>query len=387
MSSPPSSPPTSAPFVGRTRELDRLGGFLDKAMAGAGRSCFVTGEPGAGKSTLIAEFGRRARERYPDLVLAAGDCNPQTGTDDAYLPFREIMTRLTTGVASGDGAAETAANESRLLSTAARLVVDYGPDLIDLLVPGGAVMTRLGGEVAARLRKRRSANPAAGPGTQGHLGQAQLMEQYTNVVRAVAESHPLLLVVDDLHWADEASISLLFHLVRRIGDRRVLILGAFRANEITAGRGEGRHPLEAPLNEIRRYAGDVEVDLPAGQAESGRQFIDQLLDAEANELDQSFRDDLFRRTGGHALFTVELLHHLREHGLLARNASGAWALTGDLAWEGLPARVEGVIGERAARLAREENELLAAASVLGESFDAEVLAEMTGNAPGTWPAA
>jgi hypothetical protein len=181
---------------------------------------------------------------------------------------------------------------------------------------------RLGGEVATRLRKRRGVDRDAGPGTPGHLGQAQLMEQYTNVVRAVAETHPLLLVVDDLHWADEASISLLFHLVRRVGDRRVLILGAFRANEIAAGRGDSRHPLEAPLNEIRRHQGDVEVDLPSGQADSGRQFIDQLLDAEANELDESFRDDLFRRTGGHALFTVELLHHLREGGLLARNANG-----------------------------------------------------------------
>jgi len=376
-----SSPPPSAPFVGRTRELARLGGYLDEAMGGAGRSCFVTGEPGTGKSTLIAEFGLLARKRYPDLFLAVGDCNPQTGTDDAYLPFREIMTRLTTGGQGAESAADEAATESRLLSTAARLMVDYGPDLIDLLVPGGAVMTRLGGEVAARLRRRRSADRDAGPGTQSHLGQAQLMEQYTNVVRAVAETHPLLLVVDDLHWADEASISLLFHLVRRIGDRRVLILGAFRANEIAAGRGDSRHPLEAPLNEIRRYQGDVEVALPSGQADSGRQFIDQLLDAEANELDESFRDELFRRTGGHALFTVELLHHLREGGLLARNTNDAWTLTGDLAWDGLPVRVEGVIGERAARLAVEENELLTAASVLGESFDAEVLAEMTGRPP------
>jgi len=376
-----SSATRTAAFVGRAPEIARLTGFLDEAMSGAGRSCFVTGDPGAGKSSLLSEFIRLARERHPDLVVALGDCNPQTGTGDAYLPFREIMTALTAAEESGSATPARPARDAPVFAFAARLLMEHGPDLVDLFVPGAALVAKVGGEAANRLRKRREATPGSAARGGGVLGQAQLMEQYTNVIQALAARQPLMLVVDDLHWADEASISLLFHLSRRISGHRVLLTGAFRANEIAAGRGGTRHPLEAPLNELRRYQGDIEVDLPAEQEETCRRFVDELLDAEANVLGAAFRDELFRRTGGHALFTVELLHHLREQGYLKRNAEGAWSAAKDLAWEGLPARVGGVIRERAARLEQAQTELLAAASVLGESFDAETLAAVADRGP------
>ena len=81
-------------FVARDEELSRLSGFLDQVLAGKGSICFVTGEPGAGKSALLDEFSRRALLEYPDIIFACGDCNPQTGTGDPYLPFREIMSTL-----------------------------------------------------------------------------------------------------------------------------------------------------------------------------------------------------------------------------------------------------------------------------------------------------
>jgi len=379
-----SSPTALAPFVGRATEMARLNQFLEEATTGAGHTCFVTGEPGAGKTSLLDEFIRLARERHPDLVIAEGDCNPQTGTGDAYLPFREIMTQLSAGQPSDSAQSGKVEKSSGFLGFAGRLVIEHGPDLIDLFVPGAALLTRVSGEAADRLRKRRGAAGQADAGasvTIGSLGQSQIMEQYTNVILAMSERQPLMLVLDDLHWADESSVNLLFHLSRRIPGHRVLLAGAFRASEVAAGRGDARHPLEAPLNELKRYQGDIEVQLPVGQAEPCREFVDQLLDAEPNMLDEAFRSELYRRTGGHALFTVELLHHLRQQGSIRRNDDGAWYPTDDLSWDVLPARVEGVIREKAARLDRAEFDLMAAASVLGESFDAEVLAMVVDRKP------
>jgi predicted ATPase len=82
-------------FVERERELVQLNESLDAALAGQSKVCFVTGEAGSGKTTLINEFARRAEEANADLVVAIGDCNAHTGIGDPYLPFREILGLLT----------------------------------------------------------------------------------------------------------------------------------------------------------------------------------------------------------------------------------------------------------------------------------------------------
>jgi predicted ATPase len=80
-------------FVSREQELHRLTHYLERARAGNGQLCFITGEPGQGKTTLALEFARRAQEAHPDLVTALSVCAPQTGQGDPYLPFRTICSR------------------------------------------------------------------------------------------------------------------------------------------------------------------------------------------------------------------------------------------------------------------------------------------------------
>src|SRR5512136_1979093 len=82
-------------FVGRERELETLAAFLGQAISGRAQVVFVAGEAGAGKSSLVGEFVRRAEEANPDLIAATGECNAQTGAGDPYLPFRQVLTELT----------------------------------------------------------------------------------------------------------------------------------------------------------------------------------------------------------------------------------------------------------------------------------------------------
>lgn len=368
-------------FVARDEELARMQKFINQAICGKGSVCFVTGEPGAGKSTLLEEFSRRALLKYPDLFFAAGDCNPQTGTVDPYLPFREIMSGLTGAEDSpNDASGETSGRSKNFFKTAARLLAEHGPDLLDIFVPGGAIVTRLGAQAASKIRSSKQQRVDSQTGniltTGGDLEQTHLLEQYTNVILALAQKQPLVLLIDDLHWADEASINLLFHLSRRLGPAPVLIIGAYRAHEITLGRGGERHPLESTLNEIRRYHGDVWIDLGELQADAKRQFVDKILDEECNVDNQAFRTALFERTDGHALFTIEMVQYLKQCDYLFVNQKGDWEVSAKLRWDGLPARVEGVISERIHRLEPEQHELLTSASIVGESFAAEILAGM-----------
>ena len=206
--------------------------------------------------------------------------------------------------------------------------------------------------------------------------QQAIFQQVTNVLSAWAAEHPLLLILDDLQWADAGSIGLLFHLGRQLAGHRILILGAYRPEEVAASRDGERHPLEKVLTEFQRQFGNAGMDLRHADDVQGRAFVDALVDAEPNRLGEAFRDALYARTGGHPLFTVELLRTMQARGDLVRDEDNVWVEGANLDWDTLPARVEAVIAERLSRLTPEQYDLLTVASVEGETFTAQVVAQV-----------
>jgi DNA-binding SARP family transcriptional activator len=312
-------------FVARERELAQLGGFLDTALEGQGQVVFVTGEAGSGKTALVQEFARRGQEAHSDLIVAWGNCNAFSGVGDPYLPFRDVLGMLTGDVESRWAAGTITREHTRrvwaLLPLALQALLDYGSSLIDIFVPGTPLLARAAAAIPSdteclqginALVGRKKAEPGGGSTEFVKvLEQSHLFEQYTNVLRALATRHPLLLILDDIQWADTASIGLLFHLGRRLEGARVLIVSAYRPDELALGRDGERHPLEKVLSEFKRHFGDVWVDLAQADAVEGRRFVDTFLDTEPNRLGEGFRDALFRHTGGHPLFTVEVLTGIR----------------------------------------------------------------------------
>jgi DNA-binding SARP family transcriptional activator/predicted ATPase len=372
-------------FVARERELAQLDRLLDLARAGQRQVVFVTGGPGRGKTALIEEFARCAQERSADTLFAGGNCNAHIGFGDPYLPFREILALLTGDVdALWNAGAITREHARRLWGVFSRVVealVEVGPDLIDTFIPSRPLLRRAMAYTAGgmsdhigwlgRLKElmERKADLPYDP----NLGQSALFEQYARVLGALARERPLLLALDDLQWADAGSIGLLFHLGRRLTGARILIVGAYRPEELAIGRGGERHPLEPVVNEFQRTFGDVAIDLARAE---DRLFVEQYLDSEPNRLSAGFREMLHRQTGGHPLFTVELLRGMQERGDLVQDATGRWVEGPALDWETLPKRVEAVIAERVGRLDRAAREALRVASVEGEIFTAEVVAQV-----------
>jgi predicted ATPase/DNA-binding SARP family transcriptional activator len=368
-------------FVARQQELAQLDSFLDAALAGHNRVLFVIGEAGQGKTALVQAFAQRAQQAIPNLVVAGGNCNAYTGMGDPYLPFREILDLLT-----GDVEAQAAAGTLRrdharhlwqILPVAAEALLEAGPDLVGTFIPGQRLLDRAatfapeGANWLTRLQELANSK-AERPGV-ANLPQSDLFEQYVKVVQALARHVPLLLWLDDLQWADLGSTSLLFHLGRQLAGYPVLIVGAFRPAEVALGRGGERHPLEWVVNEFQRQFGDIVIDL---RRADGHQFVQAILDIEPNQLSPAFLEALYQHTKGHALFTVEMLRGLQERGDLVRDEQGRWVEGTTLNWEILPARIEGVIGERVGRLPSGLQEALKVASVEGEVFTAEVVAHV-----------
>ncbi len=371
-------------FIAREQQLKQLSEWLAQAVAGHGQVSFVSGEAGSGKSTLVNEFIKRAQKQDKDLAAAVGLCDAQTGLGDAYLPFREVMGQLTGDVdaklAQGAITQENAGRLKNMLVLAGQAIVDVGPDLIGVFVPGVGLATKLGTFVAEKVgwleKLEKLVNKPKEKLGESGIQESHIFEQYANVLCRISEKNPLLIILDDLHWADAASINLLFHLGRRIGEHRIMILGTYRSAEVAIGRGGERHPLEKVLAEFKRYFGEIILDLDQAVEEEGRSFVAEFLGTEPNKLDEAFKDKLYEHTGGHPLFTVELLRNIQERGDLVKDQEGLWIESQYLDWNKLPTKVEGVIEERIGRLQAELKEVLTVGSVQGEDFTAEVVARV-----------
>lgn len=369
-------------FVAREEELAGLNRHLDVALKGGGHVVFVTGEAGSGKTALLAEFARLAMQAHGDLIVIGGNCSAPGGLGDPYLPFRKILQLLSGDVEArlmgGAVPPELARRLWNAMPTVAQALVEVGHDLLDLFVSASALARRADALVPAGVTWRGQLDGPARRTTTSRsrgLAQADLFDQVTRVLYAVARHHPLVLVLDDLQWADNGSISLLFHLGRRLNRSKLLIVGIYRAEDVALGRNGERHPLEAVVHELERECGHAAIDL--NQAE-GQEFVGALLDSEPNRLTVGFRETLYRHTEGHALFTVELLRGLQERGDLLRDADGRWVEGAHLDWLRLPPRVGAVIAERIRRLPQADQTLLEVASVEGEEFTAEVVAQAWG---------
>jgi DNA-binding SARP family transcriptional activator len=368
-------------FVGREQELALLADHLQAALAGDGRVIFVTGGAGRGKTSLLEEFSRRAQEGQPDLIVAGGACNAYAGVGDPYLPFREALGLLTgdvqTRLAAGAILPDQARRLWRLLPRAMELLLEVGPHLLDVFVAGKALLARAetaGSDAAVieQLQEMVESQRASG------YEQSGLFSEFTNLLRRLSKEQPLLINLDDLQWIDETSLGLLFHLGRRLSGSRMLIIGAYRPDELIHGRDGRLHPLQNVLGEFQTQFGNTLVDLTAADQRGGRAFVEALLDSEPNRLGESFRRALLRQTGGHPLFTVQLLRELQSSGSLAEDEKGRWIETGAIDWDVMPKRVEAVIAQRIGRLDDSLQHILRIASIEGDRFSIEIVAQAAG---------
>jgi len=367
-------------FVSRQDALNRLHIVLNRAMAGKGQLLLITGSPGQGKTALAQEFLHQALETHPALAAAWGNSHAYFGLGDPYLPFREILEMLTGQVEhrweAGSITQEHARRMWCLTAYSARAMVQEGPALIGTFVPGLPLLQRASMVAQSEPSWLTRLRPMVDRQVLGPPpSQEDLFQQYWRVLAAIARQVPLLLFLDDLQWADQSSLALLFHLSRELKSARILILAAFRPVEELPSSGAGPPSLATMVNELRLIHGDILINLDELEQ---RSFIDAYLDLEPNRFEETFREDLFRYTQSHPLFTVEMLYGMQERGDVIKNQQGEWMVSPSLDWNCLPPRVEAAIADRLRQLPQSFLNLLLTASIEGERFTAEVAAKVLG---------
>lgn len=301
-----------SPFVGRARELEELTALLEEALAGRGAAAVVTGEPGIGKTRLVSEIARQAGTKGSAVAWGT---SWEGGGQPAFWPWTQVLRAL-----AGE------------LGQAALENPDWAASLLRPL--WGGVST-------------------SGTGTSSEAEDARfaLFDGLTEVLRRIADDHPLLVVLDDLHWADTASLLCLDFLARQVRSMRVMVLGTVR--DIHEARDEA---VANALTALARI--DKRLSLAGMNSSEMEQLVEVTTEA---DLASSLSRWIHTQTGGNPLFATELLRG---------------AARGDLRRGQLPAIPETVgdlIRQRVRSFGAASEQLLQAAAVLGSSFKVQEL--------------
>ncbi|MGE2722215.1 BTAD domain-containing putative transcriptional regulator [Mycolicibacterium celeriflavum] len=306
------------PFVGRGRELERLVTAWQSTLAAGTRAVLIAGEPGVGKTRLAGEWSRHAYDQ--GAVVLYGRCDEDLGAP--YQPFAEALRALVSCVDSN------------------RLRNVRGVEALLPLVPG-----------LADALPDVAAPPRADPDTERYA----LFDAVVALLGAASATAPVVLIVDDLHWAAKPTLLLLRHLLRFGEEARVQIVGTYRSTDL-----DRSHPLAAMLADLHRDGTATRLQLSGLDEGDVTAYV-----AEAGYDDEELGRALAAVTGGNPFFLIEALRHVEESG-------GRWDPST------LPQGVREAVSRRLSRLTAETNKALAAAAVVGSRFPVTLVEQVVG---------
>jgi tetratricopeptide (TPR) repeat protein len=318
-------------FVGREAERTLLHRSLEQVLRGAGGVVLIAGAAGVGKTRIAAEFGVEASQR--GILTFVGSCFDR---DDPvpFLPFVEILEAALAQAPSPDAfrnvLGDDASEIARLLPQLRRLFHDIPPPM------------KLSPEQSQRI----------------------LFSAVAKLLARTATNQPVLLVLDDLHWADERTLSLVNHLAQLVSKMPVLIVGTYRDFELQPTR-----PLAQAVDELIRFHLVEQISLSGLPRTAVAEMLRVLSGREPPEEVVSL---IYSETEGNPFFIEELFQHLVEQGKLL-DSSGEFRRDLKLGDSGVPQSLRLVIGRRLARLTDDAQKILGTAAVIGRSFTFELL--------------
>lgn len=324
--------PPSRKLVGRDAQLDELRHCLQRSLAQQRQVVFVTGETGIGKTTLVDEFVRRVATDFPGIRVVRGQCVEGYGSKEAYYPVLEALSELCHG-SGGDAVART-------LAVQAPTVLMQFP----AHVKGGERETQ--GRIVSFARER-------------------MLREIGEAMETISSEKPLLLVFEDLHWADPSTVDFISALARRRSAGKLMLIGTYRPVDVALVQ----HPLKMAKQDLLVHQLCREIALEPLTEEEVAEYL--ALEAPGAAVPQGLASLIYRHSEGNPLFMVSILDDLRDRGLVAVE-SGTWQIQVPIESIHLeaPESLRQMIELQIEKLSADEQRVLELASVTGMSFTA-----------------
>ncbi len=323
-----------APFVGRTGQLERLLARLENVANGRGSVVMLRGEPGVGKTRTLEEFAELAKQR--GAVTIRGACYDGE-SQRPYRPFAEAIL---------DYAHIEPTKFANAIGKRAAIIKRIAPGLLDSIVDIPELVS---------LNKEEE--------------RFRLFDAVSRFFMEVSRNAPLVVVLDDLHWADPGTAAMLSHVTRHISNNSILLIGAYRDEEV-----DRRHPMAGTLASLNRAQNFESISLKGLDRAELAQLLEMIGDQNAPESLVKALEDV---TDGNPLFIREVLLHLLEEGKLFREAHG-WVSELSVDELNIPEGVRQVITRRLLRLSEDTNELLKVGSAFNGAFSIDIAASVAG---------
>ncbi|HVM53053.1 MAG TPA: AAA family ATPase [Acidimicrobiales bacterium] len=328
------STPQTFAFAGRDDAWQVLKSAWATTCHGEGQVVLLAGEPGIGKTRLAGELARVVAEGGG--IVLYGGCDEEV--DLPYRPFSHALGHLARHADADVLEAHVTAH-------------------------GGAL-----GPVVALLERADATRPVADPEQE----RLRLFDAAVDLLARAAARMPVLLVLDDLHWADGSTLRMLRYVVRERATRPVMVLGTYRDTDVDRG-----HPLSSVLGELRREPGVERLALDGLDAAAISDVLVRTAGHDLVDID-SLAALLQSETDGNPFFVGEVMRHLVESGAVVQS-DGRWSADrGLIEALGVPEGVRDVIGRRLSALPPELSDALRVAAVIGHEFDAPTVASVSG---------
>jgi class 3 adenylate cyclase len=323
-----------AAYVGRADERERLHAAWAGTAGGQGSLVLLSGEPGIGKTRLSSQHAFDVHGAGGTVLYGAVD----EGLGVPYQPWIEALSHYV---------------EHAPEALLRRFVAEAGADLVRL-VP---------------LLERRVPDLPPLSRSDGETERYVLLDAATRLLRMAAANNPVLVVLDDLHWADKQTLLLLAHLHRELVDSRVEFLVTFRDSDLTP-----EHPLTDTLATLRRADRVERIALSGLRRDEIGDLLVKVSGQATTEALTELAGMLERDTNGNPLFVGEVLRDLLEGGHVAQDDQGVWGLATSLDELRAPASVRDVVAQRVQRLGADAAQVLGTAAVIGRDFELDLLA-------------
>jgi tetratricopeptide (TPR) repeat protein len=319
------------PFlVGRDREIEELRLLLDSVISGNGKTVLISGEAGSGKTRVVNEFLKSVKDR--DITIITGWCLSNVGIP--YFPFIEAFN--------------PDLSISNRRSDQSRSVLNFW----------------LKNKNEVGFSKRFN---VISPQTL----KDQIFVAVTNTLFDISVKKPTILFIDDLHWADSASLGLINYLSHFVSSQRILLIATYRSEELNMISKSQSHPLVETLRLMGRENLFKELKLRKLNVEEILRLAESMM---GGCVQPAFVKNLAKKSNGNPLFIIEFLRMLSEKGDLVEEDK-CWKLLADNF--GLPAKIKDIILRRVSFLNPVQKRLLDLASILGSTFNPELLGHMS----------
>jgi DNA-binding winged helix-turn-helix (wHTH) protein len=322
-------------LFGRDVELEQLHDLIQRAAGGERQIVFVTGEPGIGKSALVAQFLSESIAGLPVQVLK-GECIEHLASREAYYPIFHALS---------------AATKTGTLPGGIEVLRKYAPTwLADM--PG-----LVSDDDAFTLRKESLG-----------ASRERMVREMTHALEAMSVENPLIVVLEDLHWSDVSTLDLISSVANGAEGARLLIIGTYRPVDVILSN----HPVKRVKQSLLARGRCVELELEALEKRSVGELIDRRFPD--HEFPPAFIDVVYDRTNGNPLFVLNVLDYAVSRGLISQ-ADGIWRLSSQVGEKdlGVPESISHMIETQIERLTAEEQNILETASVVGLRFAVRLL--------------